>query len=236
MPPGRPTYAGSISNTPSASSSSNWAGPPRTCVTRPPPSAGPGCWRRAHPARLTRGLTEDLRRPWERPAPPGTPNHHPATPPPRHLLRRRQDHQTRPKPRTTPPNGNHHGLNVKVSPSTCSTNVARGHCEFSQYRRRTDRSTTIGRPPTASSATCRTYRLCSQSETRPQPGHPTATPSRVRAVTWTVSPTTASLSTCTPANCGRRTSNSMSHTTQPAPEPTQQHVPQKTRSPTTKIV
>ena len=28
----------------------------------------------------------------------------------------------------------------------------------------------------------------------------------------------------------------MSHTTQPAPEPTQQHVPQQTRSPTTKIV
>ena|GEM_PF-5686973 len=58
----------------------------------------------------------------------------------------------------------------------------------SQYRRRTDRSITTGRPPAASSATCRTYRLCSQSENSPWTGHATATPARVRATILISSP------------------------------------------------
>lgn len=35
---------------------------------------------------------------------------------------------------------------------------------------RTDRSMTTARPPTASSATCRTYRECTQSDSVPHPG------------------------------------------------------------------
>jgi len=40
--PGGPTCAASTWNTPSGSSSRPWAGPPRTCATPTPPTAGPG--------------------------------------------------------------------------------------------------------------------------------------------------------------------------------------------------
>lgn len=80
-------------------------------------------------------------------------------------------------------------------------------------RRRTDKSTTIGRGPTASSATCRTYRLCSRSEDRSHPGHTTATPARVRAVIRISAVPTSTASTCTAANCGNKTCTSMSHDT-----------------------
>lgn len=75
-----------------------------------------------------------------------------------------------------------------VNPVTCSAKVAFGHSELSQYRRRTDRSMTTARPPTASSATCRTYRECTQSDSVPHPGQTAAISSRVRAAIRSRSP------------------------------------------------
>lgn len=67
---------------------------------------------------------------------------------------------------------------------------------FSPYRLRTDTSITTGPPSTA---TCRTYRLCSQSEGQPHPGHTTPTPSRVHATIRINSAPAHPLSTCTAA-------------------------------------
>ena len=69
---GRRSCADSTWNTPSGCSNRPSAGPPRSSATPTPPTAGPGSIIAAHTQlRLARHLTEDLRRPWERPAPPG---------------------------------------------------------------------------------------------------------------------------------------------------------------------
>nr|WP_236072206.1 hypothetical protein [Streptomyces polyasparticus] len=60
-----------------------------------------------------------------------------------------------------------------------STNVTFEQAGFSQYNRRTERSITTGLPPTASSATCRTYRECTHDDRQPHSGQAHAIPSRV---------------------------------------------------------
>ncbi|MET8213111.1 hypothetical protein ABZT51_45830 [Streptomyces sp. NPDC005373] len=56
---------------------------------------------------------------------------------------------------------------------------------FSQHKRRTDTLITTGLPPIASSATCRTYRLCSHADSYPQPAQTTETPPAARTVILT---------------------------------------------------
>lgn len=70
---------------------------------------------------------------------------------------------------------------------------------FSQYKRRTDTSIITGLQPIASSATCRTYRLCSHADSCPQPGQITETPAAVRTVILTRSSPASTASTSTEA-------------------------------------
>jgi len=92
---GRRSCAGLTWNTPSACSSRHSAGPSRRSAI-PPPTGGPGWSSPATPscASLARPPAADLRRPWEKPAPPGrlTPARvRRGKPPPSAHPQRRQD-------------------------------------------------------------------------------------------------------------------------------------------------